>query len=98
GDARILAGHQRGPLRLGIDVDRLDRQAAGLPNHRRCTGSRTEIYGPAAQELERLVRAVGENPPDLNPFLGKLLLQPTLVFEQDADRIVVGPVNAYAVR
>src|SRR3546814_10443700 len=52
-DVAVRAGNEGGPLRLGIDIDRLDRQPAGTADQGGAAGRRAEVDRTGAQELER---------------------------------------------
>ena len=92
-DFRILRRHQRGPFRPRIDVDRLDRVAVDPGDERGRAGGRTEIDRSGVEELERIGRAVGLHPNDLDAVLGELLLQQAFILEQHRHRVIGRPVD-----
>jgi hypothetical protein len=85
-------GHQGRPLRPGVGVDRLDRAAVYAGEQSSCPGRRAELDAPGIEELDRLVA-----PGRLHPLhfdTGQLLFEPSIVFEHEAHRVVVGPVDS----
>jgi hypothetical protein len=93
-DGRILEGDERGPFRLRVDVDGLDRHAVRLAEERGGAGRGAEIDAVAVQEFERLVAAETQHPFDLGAVLRELLLHPAFVAEYETHRAVIGPVDA----
>ena len=98
GDGRVGRDDQRRPLRLGVDVDGLDRRAIGARQEGRGPGGRTEVDRLGAQVLVRLVAAGAEHPLDPDTLLLQRLLQPAEAAQHQAARVVVGVVEAHRRR
>jgi len=93
GDGAVLGGDQRRPFRPRIDIDRLDRIAVDPGDEGGGAGGRPEIDRSGIEELQRVGRAVGLHPHDLDAVLGEFLLQDALVLEQHGDRVVGRPID-----
>ncbi len=92
-DRRVLAGDERGPFRLRIDIDRLDRIAVDLADQRRCAGRRAEVDRAGVEELQRLVGAERLHPADADAVLGELLFEQAFLLEHHRHRVVGRPVD-----
>ena len=97
GDARILAGHQRRPLRLRVEANDLDGGAISACQQRRRTGGRANINIAATQRLIRLVRAGRLDPLNLLTLGGEGGLKPTLLTDNQGQRVVGRVVNGHGV-
>jgi hypothetical protein len=93
GDAGVGSGHERGPLGLAVDVDGADRVAVDPAQEGRGPGGGAEVDGARVEELERLVRARALHPAHRDSERSQLLLEPALLFDDQAHGIVVGPVE-----
>ncbi len=89
---RILAHHQCCPFRPAVDIHRLDRAAVGPGQHRRQAGRRSEVDAATVQVLQRAVAALAQHPGDFRLRQG--FLQPAKMLEREADRRIVGVVQA----
>ena len=92
-DRRVPAHHERGPLRPGVDVDAGERHFVG-PGEQggRPRGGR-EVAGAGGDVLHCLVGPGAEQPGDPDAVLFELVLQPALLLEHQADRVVAGVVD-----
>src|SRR2546430_845011 len=93
-DRRVLAHHQGGPLRPGIDVDAGERHLVCPGEQGGRAGGGGEVAGACGDVLHRLVGPGAEQPGDPDAVLLELVLQPTLLLEHQADRVVRGIVDA----
>jgi len=93
GDRGILADHDGGPLRLGVDVDGLDRRAVGAGEEGRGSGGGADVDGAGTEGLVGGVGAVGLHPLHLDA----LVLEPALVLDDQAQRVVGGVVDGEGV-
>ena len=96
-DARILAGHQSRPLRLRVEANDLDGGAISACQQRRRTGGRANINIAATQRLIRLVRAGRLDPLNLLTLGGEGGLKPTLLADNQGQRVVGRVVNGHGV-
>ena len=97
GDARILAGHQCRPFRLRVEANDLDGGAISACQQRRRTGGRANINIAATQRLIRLVRTGRLDPLNLLTLGGEGGLKPTLLADNQGQRVVGRVVNGHGV-
>src|SRR5262249_16889207 len=93
-DLAVLGGNERSPLRLRVDVDRLDRIAVDARDERGGAGARAEIDRASVEELQRVARRDRLHPAHRDAVLGQLPLHVALLLEQHRGRVVGRPVDA----
>ncbi len=86
-DVRSSRHREGGPVRLAVDVDRLDRRAVRAREQRRRAGRRTDVDRTREQGFVRLVRAGRLRPGDRDFAVGGLF-EPALVLDDQAERVV----------
>ena len=97
GDARVLAGDERRPLGLRVEADDLDGGTvrAGQQRRRACGGADVDVA--AAQRLVCLVRAGRLDPLHLLALGGQGGFEPTLLADNQRERVVGGVINGHGV-
>ncbi len=92
-DRRLLAGDERRPLRLRIDIHGLDGIAVDAADQGGGTRRGAEIEAAGIEELEGLVAAEAEHPAHRDAVLLEFHLEPALLLEHEAHRVVIGVVH-----
>src|SRR5580698_2048972 len=92
-DRTVFSNHQSRPLWTGVNVDSFDRVAIRLSDQSCGSGGRAEIDALAVEQFQCFIAPETLGPLNRNPIAREILLEKTLVLQNQAHRVVIGIVE-----